>query len=174
MEPQQGRLIPLEVTLVPWNRINYNGGVNEIFLDALDIMDAFGFTPISLNNQTLSRLFGTNCMQPRVTTHDGLPVYAHDDHHIFDTDPLNEDLIVHVEGTNANDEESPTIGKQPSKKREERSTLGKCRSKKRKERPTLGKRPSKKRKQSTTLGKRPSKKPAWMDDYVCYQNKYSR
>lgn len=56
MESQQGRLIPLGVTLVPWNRINYDGGVNELILDALDIMDAFGFT----NNLTSSDL----CIEP--------------------------------------------------------------------------------------------------------------
>lgn len=72
------RLIPLGVTLVPWNHDN-DGGINEIILDALDIMDAFDFTPVSIND-TPSRMFGTNYVQP---TCDVFPVSAHDGRHIF-------------------------------------------------------------------------------------------
>lgn len=109
------RLIPLGVTLVPWNHDN-DGGINEIILDALDIMDAFDFTPVSIND-TPSRMFGTNYVQP---TCDVFPVSAHDGRHIFveninqiDTGPVNEDPIVHAEGTNieepnSDDEESST------------------------------------------------------------------
>jgi len=146
--------IPLGVTLVPWNHEN-NGGINEIVLDALDMMDAFDFTPVSLN-YTPSRM----------TTRDVLAVSAQDDLHIFvdnvnqiDTDPVNEGRIVHAEGTNT---------KEPNTDDEESSTPRNSKSKRREGSRTPGKRSSKKREGSPTSGKRSSKKPEWMDDYVCY------
>ncbi|KAL5077957.1 hypothetical protein RYX36_016944 [Vicia faba] len=69
-----------EITLVPWNDSNY-GGVKEIVLDILDIMDAFDLIPISTADNSRSHLLRmsgtcyvqqipTNDKQPEMTTRD--------------------------------------------------------------------------------------------------------